>query len=78
MVRRRPRLVREAVRRHMARARRDRPVFTAALVWSLFVFVALVYGSRLTQKFDVAFINFGCFLGTFVILWWTRRAADVG
>ncbi len=58
--------------------RHHRPVFTAALVWSLFVFVALVYGSRLTQKLDVAFIDFGYFLGTFVILGWTRRAADAG
>lgn len=56
--------------------RRDRPVFTAALVWSQFVFLVLLYGSRLTQKFDVAFINFGYFLGTIAILAWTRRASD--
>jgi hypothetical protein len=56
--------------------RRDRPVFTAALVWSQLVFAVLVYGSRLTEKYDVAFTDFGYFLATFVILGWTRRAAN--
>jgi len=58
--------------------RRDRPVFTAALVWSQFVFAVLAYGSRLTHKYDVAFTNFGYFLVTLVILWWTRRASEGG
>ena len=58
--------------------RRDRPVFTAALVWSQFVFAVLVYGSRLTERYDVAFTDFGYFLATFVILGWTQRAADGG
>ncbi len=56
--------------------RHERPVFTAALVWSQFVFALLVYGSRLTHKYDIAFTDFGFLLATFVILWWTRRASQ--
>jgi hypothetical protein len=57
---------------------RDRPVFIAALVWSQFVFAVLVYGSRLTEKYDVAFTDFGYFFATFVILCWARRPAEGG
>jgi hypothetical protein len=58
--------------------RRERPVFTAAVVWSQFVFALLVYGSCLSHKYDVAFTDFGYFFATFVVLVWTRRAAEGG
>jgi hypothetical protein len=58
--------------------RRDRPVFIAALVWSQFVFAVLVYGSRLTERYDVAFTDFGYFFATFVILCWARRPWEGG
>lgn len=40
------------------------PVLRSSLVFSLFVFVVLAYGSRLTQKFDIAGWNYLYLIGT--------------
>ena len=45
---------------------KPKPVLKFALVFSLFVFIILAFGSRLTGKFDVAAINLLYFLGALI------------
>ena len=52
--------------------RGERVLMRLSLTFSLFVFVVLAYGSRLTQKFDIAGWNYVYLLGTWLML----RAVD--
>lgn len=51
-----------------------KPLLKSALVWSLFVFTILAYGSRLTGKLDVAAYNLIYFAGA--LLCWREVMHD--
>lgn len=47
---------------------KKKPLLQWTLTFSLFVFVVLAYGSRLTAKYDVAAFNFMYFVGALICL----------
>lgn len=47
---------------------KEKPLLRLTLTFSLFVFIVLAYGSRLTGKFDVAAYNLMYFVGTLICL----------
>ncbi|MGI8435839.1 MAG: hypothetical protein ACR2NX_02895 [Chthoniobacterales bacterium] len=51
-----------------------KPLLKLTLVFSLFLFIVLAFGSRLTGKFDVAAINLLYFLGALICFRETERA----
>ncbi|MDQ2659182.1 MAG: hypothetical protein M3Y03_02055 [Verrucomicrobiota bacterium] len=51
-----------------------KPLLKLALVLSLFIFIVLAFGSRLTAKFDVAAINLLYFLGALLCFQEAERA----
>lgn len=55
-----------------------RPLLKLTLVFSLFIFSVLAFGSRLTAKFDVAAINLLYFLGALLCFREVERAETLG